>query len=81
MFIGGTERTKGWRMPNIPKHEVEWMLSQRCSFGVIEGRIDRMAVTDDLKAALWLLASSDQAVADRRRTIDEALILASRPRR
>jgi hypothetical protein len=52
MFIRGTERTNGWRMPELPKREVERMLSQRCSFGVIEDRIDRMAVTDDLKAAL-----------------------------
>jgi len=80
MFSRGTERTKGWRMPAIPRREVERMLSERCSFGVIEDRIDRMAVTDDLKAALWLLAWSDQAVADRRRTIDEALMLASKPR-
>jgi hypothetical protein len=62
MFIRGTERTKGWRMPAIPRREVnprrevERMLSERRSFGVIEDRIDRMAVTDDLKAALWLLA-------------------------
>jgi hypothetical protein len=66
-------------MPEIPKREVERMLSERRSFGLIEDRIDRMAVTDDLKAALWLLAWSDQAVADRRRTIDEALIVATRP--
>jgi hypothetical protein len=66
-------------MPSSPRREVERMLSQRCSFGVIEDRIDRMAVTNDLKAALWLLAWSDQAAADRRRTIVEALILASRP--
>jgi hypothetical protein len=80
MLIRGTERTKGWRMPELPKREVERMLSERRSFGVIEDRIDRMAVTDDLKAALWLLAWSDQAVAERRRTIDEALMLASKPR-
>jgi hypothetical protein len=49
MFGRGTERTKGWRMPAIPRREVERMLSERRSFGVIEDRIDRMAVTDDLK--------------------------------
>ena len=80
MFIRGTERTKDWRMRELPKREVERMLSERSSFGVIEDRIDRMAVTNDLKAALWLLAWSDQAAADRRRTIDEALMLASKPR-
>ena len=67
-------------MPSVLKREVERMLSERCSFGVIEDRIDRMAVTDDLKAALWLLAWSDQAAADRHRMIDEALMLASQPR-
>jgi hypothetical protein len=66
-------------MPRSPKREVEWMISERCSFGVIEDCIDRMAATDDLKAALWLLAWSDQAVADRHRTINEALTLAGRP--
>ena len=71
---------KGWRMPSVLKREVERMLSERCSFGVIEDRIDRMAVTDDLKEALWLLAWSDQAAADRHRMIDEALMLASQPR-
>ena len=67
-------------MPSTPKREVERMISERCSFGAIEDRIDRMTVTDDLKAALWLLAWSDQAVAYRHRTINEALTLAGRPR-
>jgi hypothetical protein len=67
-------------MPTTPKREVEWMISERCSFGVIEDRIDRMTATNDVKAALWLLAWSEQAAADRHRTITEALTLASRPR-
>jgi len=66
-------------MPSTPKREVERMLSDGCSFVVIEDRIDRMAATDGLKAALWLLAWSNQAAADRRRTIEEALTFASRP--
>ncbi len=66
-------------MPSTPKREVEWMISEQCSFGVIEDRIDRMAATNDVKAALWLLAWSEQAAADRHRTINEALTLASRP--
>ncbi len=55
------------------------MLLERCPFGVIEDRIDRMAVTNDMKAALWLLAWSDQVTANRHRTINEALMLASQP--
>lgn len=62
-----------------PKREVERMLSRRCSFGVIEDRINGMTESDDLKAALWLLAWSEQAHSRRRQTIDEALTLASRP--
>jgi hypothetical protein len=62
-----------------PKREVERMLSARRSFPVIEDRIERMVVSDDLKSALWLLAWSEQAVAERRRTINEALTLAARP--
>jgi hypothetical protein len=62
-----------------PKCEVERMLSQRCPFDVIEDRINRMTESDDLKAALWLLAWSEQAVIERRRTVNEALTLASRP--
>lgn len=56
------------------------MLSERYSFDVIEDRIETMTATDDLKAALWLLAWSNQAATNRHRTINEALTLASRPR-
>ena len=66
-------------MPIAPKREVERMISDRCSFDVIEDRIDRMTVTNDLKAALWLLAWNAQATADRYRPISEALTLAARP--
>lgn len=62
-----------------PKCEVERMLSRSCPFDVIEDRINRMTASDDLKAALWLLAWNEQAVIERRRTINEALTLASRP--
>ncbi len=62
-----------------PKCEVERMLSQRCPFAVIEDRINRMTGSDDLKAALWLLAWNEQALEERRRTINEALTLASCP--
>jgi hypothetical protein len=66
-------------MSNSPKCEVERMLSRRCSFDVIEDRIERMTETDDLKAALWLLAWNEQAITERRRTINEALTLATCP--
>jgi hypothetical protein len=79
MFSGENRAHEGLAMPSSPRREVEQMLSARRSFEVIEDRIDRMAVTDDLKAALWLLAWSDQAATERRRTIIEALTLASQP--
>ena len=62
-----------------PKREVERMLSARRSFPVIEDRIERMSVSDDLKSALWLLAWSEQAVEERRRIVNDALTLAARP--
>lgn len=66
-------------MLSTPKREVERMLLARRSFPVIENRIERMTVSDDLKSALWLLAWSEQAVEERRRTINEALTLAAQP--
>lgn len=66
-------------MPSTPKREVERMLSARRPFLVIEDRIERMTVSDDLKSALWLLAWNEQAVGERRRTINEALTLAAQP--
>jgi hypothetical protein len=66
-------------LSTAPKREVERMLSAHRPFSVIEDRIERMMVSDDLKSALWLLAWSEQAVGERRRTINEALTLASSP--
>jgi hypothetical protein len=59
--------------------EVERMLSERRPFGEIEDRIDGMSVSDDEKAALWLLAWSGQAHRVQRRTVVEALTHAARP--
>jgi hypothetical protein len=53
--------------------KVERMLSDRRSFDEIEDRIEAMPVSDDKKAALWLLAWSGQAERVRRRTVDEVL--------
>ena len=53
--------------------QVERMLSDRRHFDEIEDRINEMTVTDDKKAALWLLAWSGQAEWVRRRTVAEVL--------
>jgi hypothetical protein len=57
--------------------QVERMLSERRSLAEIEDRIEGMAVSDDEKAALWLLAWSEQAQGVRRRTVNEVLTYAS----
>lgn len=53
--------------------QVERMLSDRRPFDEIEDRIEGMSVSDDKKAALWLLAWSGQAEWVRRRTVAEVL--------
>jgi hypothetical protein len=53
--------------------QVERMLSDRRPFDEIEDRINEMTVSDDKKAALWLLAWSGQAEWVRRRTVAEVL--------
>jgi hypothetical protein len=60
-------------------NQVERMLSERRPFDEIEDRIDGMSVSDDEKAALWLLAWSGQAQGVQRRTVVEALTYAARP--
>ena len=57
--------------------QVERMLSDRRPFDEIEDRIEGMSVSDDKKAALWLLAWSGQAERVRRRTVAEVLTSAS----
>ena len=59
--------------------QVERMLSDRRPFEEIEDRIERMAVSDDKKAALWLLAWSGQAEWVRRRTVTEVLTTTAAP--
>jgi hypothetical protein len=59
--------------------QVERMLSDRRPFGEIEDRIEGMSVSDDEKAALWLLAWSGQADWVRRRTVVEVLTNAATP--
>ena len=53
--------------------QVERMLSDRRPFDEIEDRINEMTVSDDKKAALWLLAWIGQAEWVRRRTVAEVL--------
>jgi hypothetical protein len=60
------------------KHEVERMLTERCSFAAIEARIERMACTSEVKSALWLFAWNHQAPAERERAIDEIFTFAAR---
>ena len=59
--------------------QVERMLSERRSFGEIEDCIEGMSTSDDEKAALWLLAWSEQAERVRRRTVIEVLANSTAP--
>jgi hypothetical protein len=58
---------------DVLETQVDRMLSDRRPFEEIEDRIEGMSVSDDKKAALWLLAWSGQAEWVRRRTVAEAL--------
>ncbi len=53
--------------------QVERMLSDHRPFDEIEDRIEAMGVSDDEKAALWLLAWSGQAEWVRRQTVLDVL--------
>jgi hypothetical protein len=55
------------------KDEVERRMSAGEPFGRIEDMIDRAKISEDQKAALWLLAWSGQAGRVRRRIVVEAL--------
>jgi len=61
--------------------QVERMLSDRRPFDEIEDRIEGMSVSDDKKAALWLLAWSGQAEWVRSRTVAEVLTSTSTVKR
>jgi len=64
---------------NFLATQVERMLSDRRPFDEIEDRIEGMSISDDKKAALWLLAWSGQAEWVRRRTVAEVLTTTARP--
>lgn len=53
--------------------ELERRLSAGEAFGEIEDWLDDIGASDDVKAALWLLAWSEQEQTTRRRVICEAL--------
>ena len=55
------------------KDEVERRMSAGEPFGSIEDMIDGANISEDQKAALWLLAWSGQAGSVRRRIVVEAL--------
>jgi hypothetical protein len=59
--------------------QVELMLSDRRPFDEIEDRIQGMSVSDDRKAALWLLAWSGQAERVRRRIVADVLTSTASP--
>jgi hypothetical protein len=59
--------------------EVERMLSERRPFDEIEDCIDAMSVSNDEKAALWLLAWSEQAQGVQRQTVTEVLTYSASP--
>jgi hypothetical protein len=81
--------TNPWRCPvappNItvhdppgPRAQVEEMLRRRDPFNSIEAFINSTDVDPDLKAALWLLAWSEQSHMKRRALVREALIATTR---
>ena len=77
-----SERDTCWCLPAVrwyngrmleAQHEVEAMLGDCCPFEQVEGVIDSLPVSDEQKAALWLLAWGEQDRRTRRRVALEAL--------
>ena len=62
------------------REEVEEMLRQRDSFCSIEAFIESANLDRDFKAALWLLAWSEQDYLKRRGIINEAFVVAGQAR-
>lgn len=59
--------------------EVEQMIRDDRPFGEIEDCIDGMPLSDDEKAALWLLAYGEQGRRERRKVVGQALTFAAQP--
>ena len=62
------------------REQVEEMLRRRDPFGSIEAFIESADLDPDFKAALWLLAWSEQGYLKRRGIINEALVVAAQAR-
>lgn len=60
--------------------EVEEMLRRRDPFGSIEAFIESVDLDPDFKAALWLLAWSEQDYLKRKGIINEAFVAAAQAR-
>lgn len=65
--------------PLEPREQVEEMLRRRDPFTAIESFLDSADLDPDTKAALWLLAWSEQGHLKRRGIIREALTATARP--
>ena len=66
--------------PPGAREQVEEMLRRRDPFGAIEAFIDSAELHPDTKAALWLLAWSEQSQLVRRGIVREALTATAPPR-
>lgn len=65
--------------PSTAREQVEEMLRRRDPFSSIEAFIDSAGLDPDTKAALWLLAWSEQGHLKRRGIVREALNATARP--
>jgi hypothetical protein len=65
--------------PPGAREQVEEMLRRRDPFQSIEAFLDSADLAPDAKAALWLLAWSEQGHLKRRGIINEALTATARP--
>ena len=66
--------------PPRAREQVEKMLRRRDPFHSIEAFVDSADLDPDAKAALWLLAWSEQGQLKRRAILNEALIATMRPK-
>jgi hypothetical protein len=65
--------------PDATRGQVEEMLRHGHPFQSIEALIDSADLNPDAKAALWLLAWSEQGQLKRRAVVGEALTATARP--
>jgi hypothetical protein len=72
-------RNFGVHDPHGAREHVEEMLRRHDPFNSIEAFIDSAELHADVKAALWLLAWSEQSYLSRSWIVREALAAATRP--